>query len=432
MRKNLLTLLLCMVFVTAKGQEAQAPVYSMTLQDCLQFALKNNYSRQSSALGAESKELGYEQSKQERLPNLSASVSESVSHSTGESASYSGNYGVSTSVTLYNGGSINNSIEQSRLQSEQAVFQLAQYDNDLAIQIIETFLSALGNEDLLKYQRAVLKASEEQVRRGNELFKEGDILESDKLMFEAQYASDLNNITNTEIARDNNLLTLKSLLSLDPLAEISIIAPDTTAMIQMGMIPSQDFVLERGMETMPELAISEYNVNIAKSALNISKAGYYPTVSLSGSLGSGHRDFSDYGGQLSDRFNQQIGVSVSIPIFSKGRNKTQVAQNKISLQQAELDHMQTELSTRQTLVQEYQYLIAAQSQYNAAAISENAYRKSYNASQAQFEEGLLTPVELLQQQNNYINAMNNFIQSKYTFFLRRKVLDVYMGFEVKM
>ena len=183
---------------------------------------------------------------------------------------------------------------------------------------------------------------------------------------------------------------------------------------------------------MPELAISEYNVNIAKSALNISKAGYYPTVSLSGSLGSGHRDFSDYGGQLSDRFNQQIGVSVSIPIFSKGRNKTQVAQNKISLQQAELDHMQTELSTRQTLVQEYQDLIAAQSQYNAAAISENAYRKSYNASQAQFEEGLLTPVELLQQQNNYINAMNNFIQSKYTFFLRRKVLDVYMGFEVKM
>ena len=78
-------------------------------------------------------------------------------------------------------------------------------------------MSALGNEDLLKYQRAVLKTSEEQVRRGNELFKEGDILESDKLMFEAQYATDLNNITNTEIARDNNLLTLKSLLSLDPI-----------------------------------------------------------------------------------------------------------------------------------------------------------------------------------------------------------------------
>lgn len=432
MRKNLLTLALLCVFAAANGQSEQTPVYSMTLQECLQFALKNNYSRQSTALDTESKELDYDQSKQERLPNLSATVSENLSHTNGQSASFGGSYGISTGVTLYNGGSVNNTIEQSKLQSQQAYFQLAQYDNELAIQIIETFLSALGNQDLLKYQRAVLKSSEEQVRRGSVLYENGSILESDKLMFDAQYATDLNNITNTEIALANNLHSLKSLLSLDPLTEFSIIAPDTTALIQMGMIPSQDYVLERGLETMPELAISDYNVDIAKTALNISKSGFYPTVSLSGSLGTGHTKFDNFGDQLSDRFNQQIGLSVNIPIFSKGRNKTQLAQSKISLQQAELSKMQTELNIRQTLMQEYQDLIAAQSQYEAAATSENAYRKSYAASYAQFEEGMMTPVELLQQQNNYISAMNNFIQSKYTFFLRRKVLDVYMGFEVKM
>lgn len=432
MRKNLLTLALLCVFAAANGQSEQTPVYSMTLQECLQFALKNNYSRQSTALDTESKELDYDQSKQERLPNLSATVSENLSHTNGQSASFGGSYGISTGVTLYNGGSVNNTIEQSKLQSQQAYFQLAQYDNELAIQIIETFLSALGNQDLLKYQRAVLKSSEEQVRHGNVLYENGSILESDKLMFDAQYATDLNNITNTEIALANNLRSLKSLLSLDPLTEFSIIAPDTTALIQMGMIPSQDYVLERGLETMPELAISDYNVDIAKTALNISKSGFYPTVSLSGSLGTGHTKFDNFGDQLSDRFNQQIGLSVNIPIFSKGRNKTQLAQSKISLQQAELSKMQTELNIRQTLMQEYQDLIAAQSQYEAAATSENAYRKSYAASYAQFEEGMMTPVELLQQQNNYISAMNNFIQSKYTFFLRRKVLDVYMGFEVKM
>lgn len=432
MRKNLLTLALLCVFAAANGQSEQTPAYSMTLQECLQFALKNNYSRQSTALDTKSKELDYDQSKQERLPNLSATVSENLSHTNGQSASFGGSYGISTGVTLYNGGSVNNTIEQSKLQSQQAYFQLAQYDNELAIQIIETFLSALGNQDLLKYQRAVLKSSEEQVRRGSVLYENGSILESDKLMFDAQYATDLNNITNTEIALANNLRSLKSLLSLDPLTEFSIIAPDTTALIQMGMIPSQDYVLERGLETMPELAISDYNVDIAKTALNISKSGFYPTVSLSGSLGTGHTKFDNFGDQLSDRFNQQIGLSVNIPIFSKGRNKTQLAQSKISLQQAELSKMQTELNIRQTLMQEYQDLIAAQSQYEAAATSENAYRKSYAASYAQFEEGMMTPVELLQQQNNYISAMNNFIQSKYTFFLRRKVLDVYMGFEVKM
>jgi hypothetical protein len=33
----------------------------------------------------------------------------------------------------------------------------------------------------------------------------------------------------------------------------------------------------------------------------------------------------------------------------------------------------------------------------------------------------------LQQQNNYINVLNDYIQSKYGFMLKRKVLDVYMG-----
>lgn len=432
MRKSLLTLALLCAFATAKSQGELPPVYSMTLQECLQFALTNNYSRQSSALDAESRELGYEQSKLERLPSLNATLGESISHTNGNSANYGGDIGLSTSVMLYNGGSISNSIEQSRLQSELAVVQLAQYDNSLAIQIIETFLSALGNEDLLEYQRTVLKTSEEQVRQGRVLFENGKILESDKLMFEAQYATDLNNITNTEIARDNNLRTLKSLLSIDPLAEISIVAPDTTALIQMGMIPSQDFVLERGMETMPEIAISEYNVDIAQATLNISKSGLLPTVSLSGSMGTGHTKFDNFGSQLSDQFNQRAGVSINIPIFAKGANKTRIAQNKISLQQAELDKMQTELNTRQTLVQEYQNLLAAQSKYEAASISENAYSRSYAASNLQFQEGVMTPLEILQQQNNYINAMNDFIQSKYSFFLRRKVLDVYMGFEVKM
>lgn len=431
MRKILLATVLCAVCLAARGQQGQT--YRMTLQDCLAFAIENNYSRQSTELDEESKAISYQQSKKDRLPNLSASVSESFSHTSGSSASIGGNYGLSTSVTLFQGGSVNNAIEQSRLQSEQATYQLAQYDNELAIQIIETFMSALGNEELLKYQQAVLAASEEQVRRGRVMYEEGQILESDYLMFEAQLASDKDNITSTQITRDNNLRSLKNLLSLDPLVELDIIAPDSLVLSQMGMLPAQDYVLERGMETLPDIAISEYNVDIAQTAVKISKAGYYPTVSMSGSIGTGHaKNFNNFGDQLSDRLNQQVGVSVSIPIYSKGRNKSQVAQSQISLRQAELGDKQTKLNIRQNLVQEYQNLVAAQSKFESSAISENAYKRSFEASQAQFDEGSLTPVELLQQQNNYISAMNNFIQSKYTFFTRRKVLDVYMGFAIKM
>ena len=431
MRKLLLAGFICSTFILAKAEEINS--YRMTLQDCLEFAVDNNYSRQSTALSQKTSEIDYQQAKNDRFPSLNASVSENLAHSNGSSAALSGNYGISTSVTLFQGGSLNNTIEQSRLQAEQATYQLKQYDNELAIQIIETFMSVLGNEELLKYQQAVLNASQEQVKRGKIMFDEGQILESDYLMFEAQYASDKDNIISTQITRDNNLRTLKSLLSLDPLANLEIIAPDSAELSLMGMLPSQEYVIERGMQTLPDIKISEYNVDIAQKSVDISKAGYFPTVSMNGSIGAGHsQNFNNFGDQIADRFNQQIGVSVSIPIYSKERNKSQIAKSEISLQQAELSDAQNKLNIRQNLVQEYQNLIAAQSKFESSAISENAYRKSFDASMKQYEDGMLTPVELLQQQNNYINAMNNFIQSKYTFFTRRKVLDVYMGFEIKM
>jgi len=36
-------------------------------------------------------------------------------------------------------------------------------------------------------------------------------------------------------------------------------------------------------------------------------------------------------------------------------------------------------------------------------------------------------VELLQQQNNYLNALNSYIQNKYSLLMKRKILDIYMG-----
>ena len=115
----------------------------------------------------------------------------------------------------------------------------------------------MGNEELLKYQDAVVKASEEQLKQGLEQFKVGKILESDYLLLEAQYANDKNNILDTKISRDNSLLTLKGLLSMHPENELQIIYPDTTAILEMSLMPSLNSVLERTIETLPDIKISK-------------------------------------------------------------------------------------------------------------------------------------------------------------------------------
>jgi len=421
-----------LLFLFAAGVSAQSEIHRFTLEDCLDYAFGNNYNLQSMRLSERSAESAYQQSKMERLPSLSASASESLSDSKGTDASISGSYGVSASMTLYQGGTITNTIEQNKLKLEQSALQTSQYENTLTIQILQAFLTVLGNEETLKYQAAVIRAGEEQLKQGVEQYRLGKILESDYLLLEAQLANDRNSELNTRISRDNGLLSLKSLLSMPVTDSLSIISPDTTAILAMSILPSQEEALMRASLTLPDLKISQYNIDIANTGLKISKAGYLPTLSLHGSLGTGHSDFTDYGTQLSDRFNEQVGLSLSIPIFDNNRTKSKVTQSRIALQQAELDKRQTELDIQQAVITEYQDVKAAYNKYQTTNIRQNAYSKTFDVYRAQFRAGSITAVDLLQQQNNYISAMNDFIQSKYEFILKRKILDVYTGMQITM
>jgi len=413
--------------------------YSFTLEECIQYAFDKNYNRQSLKLSEESYQAANQQAKNERLPSVNASISENLTNSTKNTMNgvtsggsfVNGNYSVNASLPIYQGGTIKNTIEQSRLQMEQSTYQTSQFENDLVIQILQSFLSVLGNEELLKYQKSVMDASGEQLNQGKEQYRLGAILESDYLLFEAQYANDQNSIVDTEIARNNNLLRLKSLLSMDPVADLQILYPDTSAIVQMALMPTQDDVSNMALAYLPELKIGQYNVDIANTGVKLSKAGYYPSVSLTAGIGTGHTDFSGFGTQMNNRLNEQIGITVSIPIFDKNRTKTNVVRSKISLQQAELSLMQTELNIRQTIIQEYQDVVSAYNKYVVSDIRQNAYSKSFEAYQKRFYAGSITPVELLQQQNNYISALNDYIQSKYGFMLKRKILDVYMGEPIK-
>ena len=87
---------------------------------------------------------------------------------------------------------------------------------------------------------------------------------------------------------------------------------------------------------------------------------------------------------------------------------------------------------RQAAVQAYRNVVSAYNAYQVSQVKENAYSKSFNAYNMQYQYGNITTVELLQQQNNYLNALNSYIQNKYSLLMKRKILDVYMGKRIEL
>jgi outer membrane protein TolC len=76
---------------------------------------------------------------------------------------------------------------------------------------------------------------------------------------------------------------------------------------------------------------------------------------------------------------------------------------------------------------EYQNIVAILNKYNAAEIKYTATAASLRAYEKQFDAGSITVTDLLLQKNNHINAFTDVVQSKYSYILERKILDIYMG-----
>ena len=431
MKKATIILFCLLTAIVAVAQESKS--YKFSLEDCIRFAFANSNERKSMELSGESLQATYEQSKKQWVPNLNASVGENFSNNA-NGWSTSGNVGIGSSMTIYQGGNIRNTIAQNQLNVERNEVQLERYDNQLTLQILQKFLTILGNEELLNYQQEVLNTSREQLKQGQTRYKVGTILESDLLLLEAQYYSDSNNIVDTRISIDNGLLDLKVLLSMEPTDDLQIISPDTDNLDNLReTLPSEEQALDLALQTMPDLRMSDYDIRIAEKSVDMARGNYFPSVSANANVGMGVLSFDGSGiMQWYGKPTESVGISMSIPIYSRGQTKTNVKKSRIALEQAQLDYEQAQLEVRQTVVQAYRDVVSAYNAYKVSQIREEAYGKSFNAYNIQYQYGTITTVDLLQQQNNYLNVLNSYIQNKYSLVMKRKILDVYMGKQISL
>lgn len=444
MRKLIIGLAFCSISSLASAADnvdrqmmvdsvAENGTFRFTLDECLQYAFSNNFERQRMILSKKSAEESVEQAKAARRPNLNFSTGESAHHQGGDDrVTISGNAGLSSGISIYEGGSITNNIKRSKLEEEDAMLQTEKYDNSLSIEILNAYLNALRSGDALKLKSAIVGSSREQAEMGKVKYDAGSILESDYLVLEAQFLSNQTDTLDARISQHVNLLQLKRLMSMAPEAELSVVEPDTSAIEALVLLPSRDECVSKALQSMPDLKLTASAIEIAEVQTQITKAGRRPNVSASAGIGTSHRDFDDVGRQLGDNFYQQAGVNLSWALYDRGITKSRLAQSKYSKLQAELNQAQTELSIRQTVIEQYDNVKLAYERYKMTKKRCDAYAEVYKVYSVKFNAGSVVITDLLQQETNYISAINEYIQAKYALILNRKILDVYMGEKIML
>jgi outer membrane protein len=429
-------ILLFAAMVHAQTTGTGEPSRQWTLQDCIDYAKRNNFGVNSLRLSGAAAMQDLFQAENNKLPAVYGSFSQAwiqrktsngLSGGTQAPASFSSNYGVSSSLVLYNGGYLTNSIKAGQLQVQAVRLAVEETTNDITLRITQAFLDVLLAKENSKVFEELLATSEAQLKRGQLRYDAGGISKKELLQFESQIASDRYNLTSARNAVALNLLSLKQLLQLPISYEMSVATP--------VQIEPQEAVLplpsaqQAALATRAEVKSKEVALNLAAIDRDLAKAGRLPTIDIGAGLFSGYANSqsSKYFSQLNKNLYETVSIGASIPIFSRRQNKTNLVKADIAIDQAKLALQETRLVLAQQVEQAYINLQNAQAQYKAAAAQLKAAEEIYNITQEQLKYGAINMVEVLQQKASYVQALQANVQAKYTAILYNKIYQFYTG-----
>ncbi len=413
------------VFVATGLCGAAQDTVRMTLDSCLRYAWRHNLQVQGAELDRRSAEVVQKGARERFLPSVSASASQTLL--TTSDMGRGGQAGVNGTLTLFSGLSNLRTLKQSNLSAEQSDLRLEQTRQGVAIQIVQAYLTMLMNEEKLAYQQEVLERSRQQQLEGEVKYRVGRILESDYLLLQANYTSAQSETDNTRLTIESNRRDIARLLCMDAVPEV--VPLDDTLKASERQLPSYDSVLSQARRAMPDWQISRMDVDLAELGVKLAETSFMPTLTLGAGYGGQWipADVADATGSSKLSDNGSLTLGLSIPVFDRGSSATQLSQSKIALQQAQLQHDQTLLDLERQMANLYIGTRQALNRYRAAEALDEAYHASYEVYVLKYSEGAVTTVEMLQQQERYLSALNDYLQNKYTFLLSEIQMDIYTG-----
>ena len=441
------SIIMAAMLLAATGIRAQQ---QWTLQECVDYAMQNNITLKKARLSAQSAQEDVKGSKAALLPSLSASTNQSVGYRPWQDAGtttvtngqvntkvnksyYNGSYGLNAQWTVWNGNKKTNTVKQNKLSAQQSELEVETTANSIQEQIAQYYVQILYLTEAVKVSEQSLETSKKNEERGLKMQEVGKMSKADVAQLSAQRATDEYSIVEARANISKYKLQLKQLLELDGTTAFDVAVPATTDAQALAEIPSLQGVYEQALVCRPEIKSGQLAVKSSEYSVKIAKAGYFPTVNLTGGLGTSTNSLSanGWGKQLKTNFDASGGLSVSIPIFDQRQTKTSVSKARIQQQQAQLDLQDKQKQLYQTIEQYWLDAETNQQKFKAALATEQSELQSYELLSEQFQLGLKNIVELMTGKDKLLNAQQNKLQSKYQTILAQQMLRFYKGEELR-
>lgn len=402
-----------------------------SFDDCIDWAISNNTEIRRTILDILQADQDIASAKDQWLPTVGFATTQSYTNfpSAAEGAKsniYGSQYAVNANWTVWEGNVRKYRLESSKILRRQQELAGEDIVKTLELSILQAYLNIMYAMETVTIAEKTLEVSTAQTERVRRLMEAGRTSKVDYAQLESQKAQDTYSLVQARNNLETSKMALKKILQLGLDTEIEIVLTVFADKDVFTPLPERSTVYDIAAGWLPGLRSNELNRDIYANDVRIAKAGRLPSVSLSGGVGTSYSSGGRaWGPQMGHNLNENIGLSLNVPIFDANSTRRAVAKAKL----AELDYDLTQTALLNDLSQtiESLYIDAdnARAGYTAGVSRLEAATLTDNLVNRQFELGLVNPLELLTAHNNLLNARLELLQSKYMAILTQKTINYY-------
>src|SRR5665647_76060 len=178
-------LLITGLLLLVSGYAGKAQTKAWKLEDCINYALGKNIQVQKAILSVNQSQLTSDQAKNNRLPNLGASVNQNFNWSkgfdstTGQTVNGRGtnstSYSLNSNVLLFNGGKLSTKMKQAELDLLNGQFYTEAVKESVGLNILNAYLQVLYANESVSNAKKQIEATTEQLDLAKERMNTGSV-----------------------------------------------------------------------------------------------------------------------------------------------------------------------------------------------------------------------------------------------------------------
>lgn len=415
-----------------------------TLVSVMQEAITENLELQTIEKDISLTKKDLELAKSDYLPNITAGVTgtyvdpQLAEVSNGQSPEITTSGNVTLQQTIFSeAANANISIQKSLRDAQQE-----NYNSEALNTVFNTataYFTALILKANLSIQNQNLELTKYNLKIATENYEAGQAGKSDVLRFKSEMAQNTQQMVEAINKLEQGYYVLNQLLNNPIDTKIDVEEAELKKGVfsnynyeQLGQFlddptlrfPFIKFLVQEAINNAPELKALDYNVKATERSERLYGAGrFLPTFALQGQynyefLRSGTGSSFPSGFPVIPDGYYTVGLNVSLPIFNQNRQNINKQIATLQKEQLEISRDNITLNIEKNINDAVLQLINQISNIQLSKVFEDTAKEALDLTQTSYANGAVNIVQLLDAQNNYLqaqlasaNATYNYLQS---------------------